>query len=380
MRQLAALALALGLAGCSTYDPLVALGIRSENPNKPTPLAPITEKVAMRLAWSTNVGKAGGFPLRPQAEGGRVYAASSEGQVLVLEEDTGKVLARAETKKKFSGGVGAGDAKLLLGTAKGEVIAMDQTGKVLWTTSVAGEVLSSPALAKKTVVARTADGRIFGFNADDGKRTWVFQRPSPTLLLRSEAGVLVSGGDIVAGYANGKLIALDADDGKLTWEVTVSAPRGTTDLERIADVAGLPLLDGNNICAGAFQGKVACFEVSSRNMLWSRDFSVARTLARDAKNVIVVDVSDAVHALDRASGASAWKQDKLLYRRLTAPLVHESLIIVGDGQGYLHAISQDDGSLIGRLATDGSAVIAVAPVSGGVLFQTEKGMVGLVRL
>jgi outer membrane protein assembly factor BamB len=115
-------------------------------------------------------------------------------------------------------------------------------------------------------------------------------------------------------------------------------------------------------------------------MLWSRDFSVARTLARDAKNVIVVDVSDAVHALDRASGASAWKQDKLLYRRLTAPLVHESLIIVGDGQGYLHAISQDDGSLIGRMATDGSAVIAIAPVSGGVLFQTEKGMVGLVRL
>ena len=128
---------------------------------------------------------------------------------------------------------------------------------------------------KDTVVVRTADGRIFGLSIDDGKRKWVFQRPSPPLMLRSEAGILAAGTDVVAGYPNGKLIALDSEDGKLIWEVTVMQPRGTTELERIADVAGLPVMDGSNVCAAAFQGKVACFDIGSRNMLWSRDLSSA---------------------------------------------------------------------------------------------------------
>lgn len=382
MRRAAAAMVAgcLALGGCSVWDPLVALGIRSENPNKPTPLGPITESVKPRMVWSASVGKAGGFPLRPQVEGGRVYAAAADGALVAFDEVSGKQVARVDTKKKIAGGVGSGDKTVYLGTAKGEVVALDADGKTLWTTPVAGEVLAAPVLARKVVVARTADGRIFGLSAADGKRVWVFQRPSPALLLRSEAGVLAQGGDVVAGYPNGKLIALDADDGKLTWEVTVSPPRGTTELERIADVAGLPLVDGGNVCAGAFQGKVACFEIASRNMLWSRDLSTSRSLGRDEKNVYVVDASDAVHALARTSGASAWKQDKLLYRRLTAPIVLEGRIVVGDGQGFLHVLNPDDGALIGRLATDGSAILALVPVSGGFVIQTEKGLVGLVRL
>jgi outer membrane protein assembly factor BamB len=207
----------------------------------------------------------------------------------------------------------------------------------------------------------------------------VFQRPSPSLLLRSEAGVLAAGSDIVAGYPNGKLLALDSEDGKLIWEVTVMQPRGTTELERIADVAGLPVMDGGNVCAGAFQGKVACFDIRTRNMLWSRDISSARNLARDGKNVYVVDDNGAVHALDKSSGAVAWKQDKLLYRRVSSPVLVEGLVVVGDGQGFLHVMAPDDGALVGRLATDGTAIESVTPVTGGVLVQTAGGSLSLVR-
>jgi outer membrane protein assembly factor BamB len=207
----------------------------------------------------------------------------------------------------------------------------------------------------------------------------VFQRPSPALLLRSEAGVLAIGGDVLAGYPNGKLIALDLDDGKLTWEVTVTQPRGTTDLERIADVAGLPIVDGGNVCAAAFQGKVACFEIQSRNMLWARDVSTALSLARDGKYIYVVDDTSAVHALDKTSGASVWKQDKLQYRKLTAPVVVDGRIVVGDAQGFLHVLSPEDGAIIGRLATDGSVIESIVAAAGGVVVQTAKGAASLVR-
>jgi outer membrane protein assembly factor BamB len=191
--------------------------------------------------------------------------------------------------------------------------------------------------------------------------------------------VLTQGGDVVAGYPNGKLIALDLDDGKLTWEVTVSAPRGATELERIADVAGLPIVDGNAICAAAFQGKVACFDIQSRNATWTRDVSSSRTLARDAKYLYLVDDNGAVHALDKNTGTSVWKQDKLLYRRISAPVVHNGRVVVGDGLGFVHVLSADDGELIGRHATDGSEIIAIVPATHGVVVQTANGTVSLVK-
>jgi outer membrane protein assembly factor BamB len=377
---LVAVALALATAGCGSWNPLVAIGWKSEPANKPTPLAPITASVTPRAAWTASVGKSGGFNFRPAVDGGRVYAAAGGGTITILEEDTGRVVSRVDTKKRLSGGLEVSDGKVVAGTLKGEVFAIDgASGKTVWTTSVAGEVIAPAAISRKVAVVRTSDGRIFGLSADDGKRRWVFQRATPSLLLRSEAGALAVGADVVAGYPNGKLIALDIEDGKLTWEVTVMLPRGATELERIADVAGLPVIDGNNVCASAFQGKVACFEIQTRNLVWSRDLSSSRALARDAKNIYLVDETGAVHALDKAAGASVWKQDKLAYRRLSAPVVFEGKIVVGDGFGYLHVLSPDTGEIIGRLATDGTAVASLVAARGALVVQTAGGSVVSVR-
>jgi outer membrane protein assembly factor BamB len=366
-------------AGCSTYNPLKWVGIISEPPNPPTPLTPIKETVTPKAAWSVKVGKARGFRLVPVVEEGRVYAIGADGEFTVLDAESGRVATQVNTKHAFSGGLGAGENLLFAGTLKGDVVALGRDGKVAWTTSVAGEVIAPPSVSRKTAVVRTSDGRIFGLSTEDGKRRWVFQRPTPSLLLRTEAGVMTLAGDVVAGYPNGKLIALDLEDGKLTWEVTVSLPRGATELERIADVGGLPLIDGNTVCAAAYQGKLGCFDIQSRTVIWSRDISSARSLASDTKNIYAVDDTGAVHALDKKTGASVWTQDKLKYRKLTAPLVLGNRVIVGDGFGYLHVLSTDNGALIGRLSTDGSQVLDLVPNKDGLLMQTAGGTVASVR-
>jgi outer membrane protein assembly factor BamB len=373
---------ALVLAGCSTWwNPLVTVGLMNEPPNKPTPLAPINAQVTPRAAWTTKVGKSYGFDFRPSYSGGRIWVASGDGTLSALEEDSGRVAEKIDAKKKLSGGIEVGDGMAVVGTMKGEVLAFDiGDGKKRWESSVGGEVIAPAAISNKMVVVRTADGRILGLNADDGKRKWIFQRAAPSLLLRSDAGVLAIGKDVVAGYANGKLIALDIDDGKQTWEVTVSLPRGATELERIADIAGLPVVDGGNVCAGAYQGKVACFEIQSRNMLWSRDLSTSRSVAVDKKNVYVVDDTSAVQALDKAAGASVWKQDKLVNRRLTPPVLLDGRIVVGDLQGFLHVISPENGEIIGRMPTDGTAVKSILPIAGGLIVQTDGGSVLMVRI
>lgn len=379
LRLAALAAAALAAAGCS-WNPLVSMGIMSEPPNKPTPLANITATVTPKVAWSVNVGKGQGRLLRPVESERRVYAAAADGGITIIDEDNGRVVSKVDTKKPISGGLEVGDGKIVAGTSKGEVLALDTAGKTAWTASVAGEVIAPAAISRKVAVVRTSDGRIFGLNADDGKRKWVFQRATPTLLLRSSAGVLAQGGDVVAGYPNGKLLALDLEDGKLTWEATVTLSRGATDLERIADVAGLPVIDGNNVCAGAFHGKVACFEIPTRNMIWSRDLSTAQGIARDEKNLYVVDDRSAVHALAKSGGASVWMNDKLLHRRLIAPIVVDGRVVVADLEGFLHVLDPDNGQIIGRMATDGSPVTGLVAIQGGMLVQTQNGTVALVRL
>lgn len=376
------LALAMALlapAACSTWNPLVAIGIVSEPAHKPTPLVAFKSAVTPRATWTAQVGKGGGFSFRPDSEGGRIYAAAADGSISILDETTGRVARKVETRKPFSGGVEVGDGKIVAGTSKGEVVALDTDGKILWTTSVAGEIIAPPSVVSKTVLVRTADGRVFGLSADDGKRRWVFQRPTPALLLRTEAGVQAIGRDVLAGFPNGKLVALDAEDGKLIWEVSVTQPRGTTELERISDIAGLPAIDGGTVCAAAYQSKVACIDIQSRNALWSRDLSSSRALVTDARYLYVVDDSGAVHALDKTSGASVWKQDKLLHRKLTSPVLHDGMLVVGDAFGFLHVLSPRDGALVGRLATDGSPVRWIVPATGGLALQTEKGSVTLVK-
>jgi outer membrane protein assembly factor BamB len=363
---------ALALGGCGVF------GIGGGDARKPTPLEPITATVAPKAAWTVSAGKSTPYQFTPATGGGRVYAASAEGIITVIDEASGSVASRIETKKRVSGGVALEGTTVIVGTIKGEVAAVDAGGKQLWSSNLSGEVIAPASIAKGTVVVRTSDGRVFGFNLADGKRKWVYQRQSPALLLRTDAGVFATGNNVVAGFPGGKLIALDLEDGKLTWEVSITTPRGATELERIADVAGVPSVDGGRICAAAFQGKAACFDIQSRNLVWSRDVSSARAVALDGKNAYVVDINGSVHAFDKNSGASLWKQDKLAYRKLSTPMMVNGNVVVGDGFGYLHVLSAQDGALIGRLAIDSSAVNALVPASRGLVVQTANGTVALV--
>ena len=368
---LAACALALG--GCGYFS-----WFKSAD-EKPMPLAEIRATVTPRVAWSASVGRTGGFKFFPRLEAGRVFTAAADGTVTVLDAESGRQAARFDAGRKLSSGAGGQGETIIVGTIKGEVAAYDLAGKSLWVANVGGEVLAPVVVAGATAVVRTADGRIFALGLADGKRRWVYQRPTPALLLRAETAVLVTPTNVVAGYPGGKLIALDLDDGKLTWEVTVSLPRGSTELERVADVSGLPVIDGGRICAGAFQGKVACFDIAGGNTLWTRDLSTATGLALDDKSAYVTDDQDNVHALDRDTGASRWKQDKLLRRRVTAPVVVDGKVVVGDSLGWLHVLAKDDGAFLGRIGVDGGAVHALVPTGNALLVQTAGGTVSLVR-
>ena len=169
---------------------------------------------------------------------------------------------------------------------------------------------------------------------------------------------------------------MDVSSGTIGWDGTVATPKGATELERIADVTSRPLIEERQACAVAFQGRLACFEIVKGALLWTRDVSSLTGLSADESAFYVVDDSGALHALDRSTGASLWKQDRLAQRRLSGPQAVGNHVAVVDIEGYVHLLARSNGTYVGRLATDGSAPTAQPQVAGGrLIWQSTAGTV-----
>ena len=373
---------ALAVAGCSTTFslsdvipkiPPPSFGWLFGKSNKPGPLPTLSAKAAPQLNWQVSVGKAAPG-LAPAITPNSVYAAASDGTLVRVDPATGRQLWRISVGQKLSAGPGADESHVVVGTDKGDVLAFDTDGKPAWTAQVSSEVIAPPRIAEGIVVVFSGDGRIYGLSAVDGKTKWVHQRNNPALTIRNTAGGVTSRGGVFTGTAGGHLLALDVNTGTVGWDATVASPKGATELERIADVTSLPLVDTQQVCAVAYQGRVACFDILRGNLLWSRDLSSLNGLTGDDKYLYITDDKGAVHALDKSSGASIWKQDALAERRIGGPQLVGDFIGVVDIEGYLHLLSRADGAYVGRLATDGRPATAQPSViGGGGLWLSDAG-------
>jgi outer membrane protein assembly factor BamB len=271
-------------------------------------------------------------------------------------------------------GPGTDGRFIVAGTPRGDVVGIDDGGRIAWKAQLSGEILSPPALSEGLVVVKSGDGRLFGLSALDGRRRWSYQRNLPALTVRSPGGVTVMYGGVFSGFPGGKLVALLVGNGILAWEATVSSPRGSTELERMTDIVGPPLVDDRTVCAVAYQGRAGCFDGLKGTQVWVRDFSSIMPLAADNRYVYATDVNGHVHALDKSNGASIWKQERLAGREVTGAAPIGSFVAVGDMQGYVHFLNRSDGGFAARIATDGSP-IRLPPVAtrDSVLVQTRNG-------
>ncbi|MSQ49089.1 MAG: outer membrane protein assembly factor BamB [Betaproteobacteria bacterium] len=368
------------LTACSSMpslpsvNPLDWFGSKSAGA-KPAELPVLTNAQGVKLLWSSSIGAAEGFFFSPVVMGDSVYAASRAGTVARLDFASGQAKWRVSVGKRISSGVGSDGTLVVVAADDGEVLALDAGSGVLkWRSRVSSEVLAQPKLSDGLVLVRSADSKIFAFGTEDGKRRWVYQRPAAALIVRSPVGLSTHLGLVYAGFSGGKLVAISLANGVARWEATVALPKGATELERVTDIVGDPSVQGREVCAAAYQGRVACYDVQNGNQLWSREMSTLTGVAFDARYAFVSDDKGAVHALDRSNGRSVWKQDRLAYRQLSLPLPLGTEVAMGDLQGYVHFVARESGAFLARIATDGSPVRA-APIKlpGGFLVQTQSG-------
>ncbi len=364
--RVALLATVVMLGGCSLFS-----GSDSET-REPNALPEITSTLKLEKAWSRSVGKGADgkyLTLRPAMSGSNLIVADARGLVQALNRDTGKVQWTTELDMPTSGTVTANHGLALVGTLNGDVVALSlDTGKELWRSKVSSEVLSAPVTNGQVVVVHSIDEKLTGLSAETGEKQWEQSVSQPLLRLRGSSTPLMTNGLVIDGFANGEVRAYEANKGSQVWDTRIAVPKGNSELERLVDIEGKPLLVGDALYVVGYQGNIVALDPTTGRVRWARESSSYQAMAAGFGSLYVSMANDWISAVDQRTGATNWRQEKLEGRHLSAPSTHSSYVVVGDYEGYVHFVSQVDGQFAGRIQTDSDGVRAQLLSDGELLY------------
>ena len=355
--------LLFGLNSCSSFSWNPLNWFADDEVNPPTELQTIQSEVTLRRVWSVNVGNGQGdnyTKITPVIDGELIFAASENGNIAAINRRTGAVLWRNRLRTIITGGVGAGAGLVLFGTEDAEVVALNQAdGEILWRTAVSSEVLSPPQTNGDVVVAQTVDDKLVALDRESGVQRWIYEATLPALTLRGTSKPLITpNGRVIAGFSNGTLISVAAEDGVWQWEERVAIPEGQYDIDRVIDVDGDLLLDGNRVLASSYQGNLMAFDIATGRIVWGREASSYHGIALGFGNLYYCDDTSRIVAVRNNSSEMIWENEDLAYRAVTAPRAFNNYVAVADFEGYLHLLSQIDGRIVGRTRIDNDGVRA----------------------
>lgn len=348
---------ALLLAACAADRP------------KPTPLQPLEPRIAGRLVWSAQIG-ALRYPLLPAVRDGVFYVAGGDGEIAALQADDGRLLWRASAGAPLSAGVGS-DGRFTAVVTRGNEVVVFDGGREVWRKRVSSSVVTPPLVAGERVFVKGVDRAVHAFDALDGRRLWTLQRPGEALTL-AQPGVLAAFRDTLLVGQGPRLAGVDPLRGTLRWDVAMAQPRGTNEVERLADLVGPLVRVGDRVCARAFQSSVACADAARGAVLWSRNAGGVQAVGGDAELLIGADASDRITAWRAATGDVVWNNEQLLYRGLSGAVVVGPVVVFGDSEGWVHFLSAATGEQQLRLQTSGGPVVGTPALSGQTLLVTTR--------
>jgi outer membrane protein assembly factor BamB len=364
------LTILIGISGCGWFS--------KDNTRVPTELEAIQQTLDPRKVWRQSIGGSLGnryLKMYPMIVDERMYLINAQGGVRALMWEQGETLWETEVEGvAVSAGLNGNDELLVLGTEDGDAIALStEGGYELWRRRLSSEVVAVSQADFGVIAVRTNDSKIYGLDISSGVVIWQLSHKVPVLTLKGVSPPVVNSGKLVVGFDDGKLGVFSMLQGTTLWQNTLGVPRGRSELERMVDIDGAIKVRDGIIYTVGLHSQVAAITLIEGRVLWSRDLSSYNGLDVDASWVYVTDEDSQVWALDRRTGASLWKQEKLKYRKLTSPVSIQDYVIVGDFEGYLHWLSKSDGHFVARTKVDSDGILTPPIVQGSRAYVLGRG-------
>lgn len=352
----------MALPGCALW---------SDKP-KPAALETLTPAATVTALWSAADGRVE-FPMQPGMAGGRLATAASDGTVTVRAVERAAVLWTAKAGTRLAAGVGFDGERAAVVTADNELVVMAK-GQVSWRKRLSSRVSTAPLVAGERVFVLGLDRAVEAYDALDGRYLWRLQRSSDPLSVNLN-GVLMPIGDTLVVGQGARLVGVDPTRGSVRWDFPMATPRGSNEVERLADLVGPALRLGNDtVCARAFQSAVACLDINRGVLRWTRNAGGVQAVGGNASVIVGADGSDRMSGWRAESGELLWSHERFLHRQLGGVATWGAWVAVGDAQGQVHVMEPSSGKTLLRLSTDGGAIAAAPRVAGKVMVVvTRKG-------
>lgn len=370
--------LSLSLFGCSSTD--------EKDDLEPAELVDFLPSAEADVVWDRWAGDGAGtdswIRLKPAVEGDSIFVCDADGDCYGYNRHTGDSIWHNDFDLRISGGVAAGDGVVAFGTLDGELVVINSSdGNEVFRQQLTSEVLSSPAIHQGILVVQSQNGHVYGFDLKSQEQRWHYDASLPLLSLRGSADPLITDRVTYASFANGKVVALSNENGVALWEKRISIPSGKSDLEKLADVDGTPVVTPTTLYAVGFNGFVRAIDVFTGRVRWQKEFSSWVGPAYSFGQVYLALDNGHLVALDERSSSVNWKLEVLKNRRLTRPVVLGNYVVVGDYDGYLHFVSQIAGTFADRIRIDWDGLLSDPIVVDDTLYiYSSDGTLAAVKI
>lgn len=344
-RTLFGVGLLFALVACSSPD----------NSEPPTPLTEIENGLRFDQQWTTSTGagiSAGSYNRQPLLVAGEIFTVNIKGLIKNIDAKNGNQKWNFASGIQSITGLAGNDNVIIASSRNGELNVYDRTSdnlKLRWSAELKGEIRSAPVFNADNLFIRTVDGRLSSLSMVDGSVQWTVSHLVPALSLTGNSAPILYKELVIAGFDDGKIAAFDQLSGQIVWEVAVSQATGRSEIERLVDVDGQFIISNGVIYVSSYQGRLAAIQAVDGEALWSRKFSSFNAMTIDDNAIYITSDTSHLWSIDRRTGSALWKQDVLHARKISAPLLFEDKLVVGDLAGYVHWFNQSDGALIGRL-------------------------------
>jgi len=302
-----------------------------------------------------------------------IFAINPNGEISAYQGKQ-RLWQKKVSKAGLSAGVEAASGLVIAGNTKGQLFALDQqTGEQRWAAQLSGAIIAPSLVHADRVITVANDGMVFAHEVSTGKQVWTYKLPNVQFSLRGMAApVALDPRHVLIASANGYIYALDAVTGVPKMQRRVAVSDGRSDIQRLNDIDGEPVVAGQFVVTTSYQGQVTVLDLASQQVIWSEDASSIQRPEVVGNGVFVAQTDGKITAYEITSGQKLWENDQLLNRQLSNPVMLGTDLVVGDLDGVLHLIDPSTGQIVGRSKTSGE-VRTLRVIDNQLYVSTRKG-------
>ena len=371
MNKLLSLIFILSISSCSS----IAFWQSDEvDPDEPRELEDFNERFQFVENWEIRFkgeNKLNNF--EPAFSGSSLLFADQKGNVSNIDIQSGEIIWESELDSTISAGIVAGFGRLFLSDDKGNLICLDQNdGSIQWKSFAGGEVLANVGVDAGLVVVKTASGFLNAFNIETGSEEWSYRSVAPNLTVRGSSSPVINENIVYATFDNGRIGAFNLKTGLPIWDGAISFTEGVSELDNLIDADSSPILEGNRIYTVNFQGNLSVFDAAQRRAVWeSKESSFYEPfILRGVLGIVSADSK--ISTYSSRTFEDSWKLEEYALRELSNPETHKGYILVGDFEGYIHAIDPLTGITVARKKISRSKIITLISRSDSFYAIDEK--------